>query len=207
MATPTPHVESVVEWCSIGPRAWLLTGFLREWLQQHFSTAGGIEHPELRSLLWRAMDDSPILIESVTRWLPEQTETRPAVVIKRNDWSVDRVGIGDFLQGDSDLTGTDHYSILLTGSHTLFCIARNAQQAEILAAEVYREFLQFGPAIRQALDLKRFLVAGAGALALLEEAAQTYVVPVTVGYAFEEKWMLIPHAPVLKRIELRKLLP
>lgn len=208
MAEPELRTGAVAEWCSLGPRAMLITGMLRSWLTMHFSKAGRIEHPQLRSRLWSAMPDSPILIESITRWKPEETEKRPAVIIKRNDAAVEPRGIDNKLMGGGlDLTGSEHYATFVRGSHTLFCLAGQAQEAEILGGEVYREFMQFGPQLREVLGLMRFGVAGLGGPAEVEECDEHYVVPVTVGYVFEEKWRLIPHAPVLKTVVLSSLLP
>ncbi len=209
--TPELRAEIASALCSLGPRPHIVTGFLRQWLIGHFSVAGQIEHPELRGKLWKAVGtETEIEIESLTRWKPETTEFRPAVVIGRNDWKVLRLGIDDRMMGETGWTpdiGTDHYAAYLEGSHTLFCISSLATEAEILGAEVYREMMQFGPLVRQELDLKRFAVVGVGKLFEIEEARSNYAVPVTVAYGIEERWKLVPHAPFLKRIVLSAFLP
>ena len=184
-----------------------MTGFLREWFKYHFSNPDFVENKELRGKLWKEVDSSNILIESITKYKPTLVEKRPAVIIKRNEWQVQRAGIDDRLQGGVSLTGERYYSTFLTGSHTLFCIAGHGTEAEILGGEVYRELLQFGPIIRQELDMMRFVLVGVGALFELEEASENYAVPVTVSYAAEEKWLLQPYAPTLKRVVLSSFLP
>lgn len=195
--------------CALGPRPHVMTGFLRQWFISHFSAAATVEHPELRSKLWSAVPtETGIEIESVTRWKPETTEFRPAVVISRNDWKVLRLGLDDRMMGEQWAPpGRDHFAAYLEGSHTLFCVSSQPTEAEILGAEVYREMMQFGPLVRRELDLMRFVVVGVGKLFELEEARTNYAVPVTVAYAAEERWQLIPYQPFLKRIVVSAFLP
>ncbi len=204
-----PQIETnlLSNWCAIAPRPHLMTGFLREWFKYHFSNPDFIESKDLRGKLWSRLDSSKILIESITQYKPDLVEKRPAIIVKRNDWQVQRAGIDDRLQGGVSLTGERYYSTFLTGSHTLFCIAGHGTEAEILGAEVYREMLQFGPVIRQELDLMKFVMVGCGAMFELDEARENYAVPVTVSYAAEERWLLQPHAPTLKRVVLSSFLP
>ena len=192
--------------CSIMARPILLTGMFREVLIRHFQS-GTIEDPALQHLIWRATAQTGILIESVHRWLPQTTGKRPAVVIKRNSYRNQRLGIGDRNQGNPiDRTGHPHFSTFWVGSHTLFCIGESGAQAELLATEVQREFTEFGPLLREMAQLKRFQVLEIGAVGELEEAAEHYVVPVNVGYAYEQSWVIQQQAPLLSRISLSTLL-
>lgn len=196
--------------CSLGPRPHVITGFLRQWFISHFSREAQIESPDLRGKLWsRIGTDTEIEIESVTRWKPETTEFRPSIIIARDDWKVLRLGIDDRMMGEGwgDISGVEHFATYLEGSHTLFAVSSDAVEAEILAGEVYKEMMHFGPKVREELDLKRFVVVGVGKLFELEEARSNYAVPVTVAYGIEERWKLIPHAPFLKRIVLSAFLP
>jgi len=204
--TPEEHVERVRTICSLEQRFFLLTGFLVEWLRLHFSAPGSAEHDSLRGRFWKTVNPD-IYINWALAWKPETTEKRPGLLVHRGDYTYSRLSIGDRVHGNPDLTGNQHYTILVRGSHTVFCVSSLPQEAEILGAEVARELGQFGPAIREELSLHRFTVAGVGKAAQLEEAHQNYGVPVTVGIAYEENWEIIPHAPVLKRIALSMFLP
>ncbi len=208
MSTPETHdPEKISNWCSIAPRPHLMTGFFREWFINHFSDPNNIEAKELRGKLWKAVPSTDLVVESITQWRPDLTQKRPAIIIKRNDWQVQRISIDDRYLGNVPLTGARDYSALITGSHTFFCISGKGTEAEILAAEVYREMIQFGPIIRQELDLKRFTLAQVGGLFELEESKENYGVPVTVSYAADENWQLVTQSPVLKRIVLSKFIP
>jgi hypothetical protein len=208
MSTPEAHdPERVDNWCSIAPKPHLMTGFLREWLIHQFAGPETLEHKSLRNKIWAAMPDTRIVIESITQWDPTKTQKRPAVILKRNDWTVERISIDDRRHGTIPYTGARYYNVLVRGSHTLFCLAGAGTEAEILAAEVYGNMLKFGPWIRQQASLMRFAVAGCGSIFEVEEAHEHYAVPVTVGYVAQESWMLVPQAPVLKRVVLSHFIP
>jgi hypothetical protein len=184
-----------------------MTGVFRDILSRHFSQASTIEEPDLRHLVWSTDATTGILIETVHRWLPQMTEKRPAVIVRRNAYQNQRRGIGDKHQGPSvDDTGDPHYTTYWAGSHTLFCIGASGAQAELLSTEVQRELTEFGPIILCVLGLMRFQVTQVGGVSILEEAQENFVVPVTVGYAYEERWAIRPQAARLKSISLQTIL-
>lgn len=193
--------------CSLLPRPILLTGVFRDILTRHFASADQIEDPSLRDVLWKDTQDTGILIESVHRWRPETTEKRPAVIVKRNAYQNQRLGIGDRRQGPPvDKEGNAHYVTFWQGSHTLFCLGGTGAQAEILSTEVQRHFTEFAPVISETLDLKRLQVLQIGAVAELEEAQENFVVPITIGYNYEERWVIRPQVPRLNRIPVSIIL-
>ena len=206
-ATPQFIVPQPSALCSLLPRPLILTGLLRDILTRHFCTPQYIEEPDLRQLIWQDNPTTGILIESYHRWDPRVMEKRPAVIIKRNAYQNQRTGIGDKHQPTRADRGNPHYATMWLGSHTLFCIGGSSgATAELLATEVQRELTEFGPEIRSKFLLHRFAVIEVGAIAELEEAAQNFVVPVNVGYAFQEHWVLRQQAPLLKHISLSMLL-
>jgi len=204
---PEQRIEHFSTPCSFGLTPLLMTGFLIQWLGNHFSQRPNIEHPDLRDLLWRANTRNGILIASITNWNPKAVEKRPAVIIKRNAWQPERLGIDDRLTPTGD--GYEHYSILMRGSHTIFCVAGEGGEVEILGAEVFRELLMFASLIRRTLDLKKFSVGELGPVHELQEATENYAVPITVAYASGLVWSIEQDAPKLKRLVLsaRQLAP
>lgn len=189
--------------CSKGWRPIMLTGLLRDLLTRHF-LPGLIEDTDIRHLVWRPDEKTDILIESVHRWRGELTEKRPAILVKRNTYQNQRFGIGD-LRGP-DGRGMNRYSTFWVGSHTVFCIHGTGAGVEILATEVQRELTQFAPVVREDLGLKKWSVTEVGAIAEVEEARESFVVPITVGWAYEESWTLELESPKLRRISLKTLL-
>ena len=201
------RVDRVSSICSLGMRPLLMTGFLRQNLMEHFAEKDQIEDGSLKDYLWKSSADSSILIESITRWKPNETAARPALIIKRGPWRVERKGINDQNFGADNLDGYDRYSTFMHGSHTIYCITNTGAECEKLSAEVYRHLITFTPLIRQELKLHRFVVAEVGPLSELEESDEHFVVPISVTYSHEEAWTLKPQVPKLKRIVLTTFEP
>jgi len=189
--------------CSLMMRPVIMTGVLRDIFMRHFTAWGNIEEPDLRQLVWRSGETTSILIESAYRWRPELTEFRPAVLIKRNTLQNQRRGIGDQQMGNlADAFGHEHYATFWVGSHTLFCVGGSGAQAELLGTEVQRHLTEFSRAFLMSFGLLRFQVTQVGAVAELEESRENWVVPVTVGYGYEERWKIIEQAPRLHSVSL-----
>jgi hypothetical protein len=192
-------------------RPHVVTGVLRQLLIAHFADANNIEDTLLRqkfldSGAWKidenGLNDTGILIESITRWTPNSANKRPAILIKRNSWEWQKLAIGD-LTGQDYSTGSKSYTGLWQGSHSLYCIAAWGLETELLATEVVRFLTHFSPWIREQMDFKRFMVTEVGGVGEVKEVVQGYAVPVTVSYVAEESWSLQPYAPRLKRIVLK----
>lgn len=205
---PENRVPKVSSLCSYGMRPHVMTGFLRQLLIGHFSDPENIEEPRVRRHIeeigvWQPTDENlnhnGLLIESITRWAPNNADKRPAILIKRNEWKWNRQVIGD-LAGANSYTGNTSYSGFWEGSHTIFCLAQNGAETEFLATEVVKFLILFSPMIREQLDLHKFFVAGVGGVGEVQEVIQGYAVPVTVAYVAEERWSVQPLAPRLKRI-------
>jgi hypothetical protein len=56
--------------------------------------------------------------------------------------------------------------------------------------------------LRHPLRLHKLLVTEVGELALLEEADENFVVPITIAYAFEDSWEITNNAPLVTRVDL-----
>ena len=205
---PEKRIERVSSLCSYGMRPHVMTGLLRQLLLAHYSDPNNIEEPRVRRQLeelgmWKPSDNGlnagGILIESITRWQPATADKRPAILIKRNGWRWMRQGIGDKL-GTNPFEGTSAYAGMWEGSHTLFCLAPAGAETEFLATETVKFLHNFGPWIRDQMNLHQFFVSEVGGVGEVQEAIQGYAVPVTVAYMAEEAWQLQPYAPRLKRI-------
>lgn len=206
---PPPQDRRQMPWCIRGSLAhwrWrpiLMTGVLRQLLLHHFADPRNIEDPALKdgayAAIWQDGPSTGIMIESVHRWRGDLADKRPAILVKRNAYRNLRVTIQDRQAVDG--RGFEHYMTLWVGSHTVFCVHGTGAQCEILATEVQRELTQFGPAIGQQLGLHKFQVTEVGAVS--EEATTGwYVVPVTVGWAYQETWRLDPDSLPLKGVAL-----
>jgi hypothetical protein len=157
-----------------------------------------------QKMSWRPDNSTGIVIESITRWIPELTEKRPGILIQRNRWVRHSLTIGDRISGGAPNSWLQ--ANLWEGSHTLNCIANKGAEAELLGAEVYREINEFAQKVRMALGLARLEVLEVGELAQVEEARQNWVVPVVVGYAGVENWQVTPEAAQLLAVQITKTL-
>lgn len=193
-----PNLVSTL--CSKGWRPILITGLIRDLLVRHFHDPSNIEESDLARYVWSESERTGILIESIHRWRGDLVEKRPACVIKRNAYQNMRWGIADFVQLTED--GAYEFCTGFVGSHTVFCLQGTGASAEILGTEVQRELHQFHPVITQYLGLLKFFVQEVGAIAEVEEARQSFVVPVTVGWAYQENWRL-----ELESMRLRRMVP
>lgn len=191
--------------CEMGWQPLLIGGLLIDQLRRHFGDAGTIESNDLRRYVWQDSEKTGILIESVYRWRGDVVELRPAVLVGRNAYQNQRLSIAD-LSGIDERRGTQEHTVMWIGSHTLFCIHGTGAGVDILATEVQRELTQFSPAIRQYLGLAKFQVTEVGAISEVEESTENFVVPVTVGWAYQENWTLRYESLALRRFPLSVLL-
>ncbi len=182
----------------------MITGLLRDLLVNHFGSSSQIEEADLRHLVWQEGVRTGILIESIHRWRGDLVEKRPAVIIKSNGRQNVRLGIADY--GGADGQGNRQYQTFWVGSHTLFCIHGSGAGTEILATEVQREISQFHPVITQYLKLFSWQVTDVGGIAELEEAKESFVIPVTVAWAYSEQWQISLEALKLRKVPLSVLL-
>lgn len=179
--------------CTMMPRRLLVTGILVQWLRQHFTSANNIETPLLRQDLWTPeISTTKITIDTVYKWDPAHTEARPGVFIKPGPMKILRYGIDHRkMVGTWNQSGyAPQYNAMCQGSHTLFCIAGESAEAELLSTEVYRELLEFGPAARKVFGFLRFDVADIGEPSILEEATENFVVPVVVSWGAQDMWSI-----------------
>lgn len=200
--------------CAPGMRPLVLTQMLRLWLTHHFeetvpadtvnnvpAVAGRLENDTdtgpIPRMAWRPDPTTGIAIEADWAWQPALTERRPAVIIGRNDLERVRFGINDKMQGMPVGDGGDRYENGWAGSHTLTCVGGDGAEVELLAAEVAREVNQFAPVVRAALDLLRLTLKTVGKPVQLPEGRVNWVVPITVTYAYTERWVVQSQAPPL----------
>lgn len=204
--------------CSTGHTPNILTGAFLRILQNHFSTADYIEDPALRDNIAKIQPsdttqgllDSGILIAPVYKWDPAQLNQRIAIYLKRNQFRVQRYGINDGLtsglgrasDGSLETLRGEYHTVAVLGSHTLFCIGRTGAETEVLAYEVFREIQQFSPAIRKDLKLSRLGITEVSDVSKIEEYDQHLVAAVVVGWAYFEKWRIVPDAPWLKTLAI-----
>ncbi len=207
-SAPENRFPSVSSVCSIGMRPYVMTGFLRRLLIQHYADPECVADVVMRTRFqgangWKSDTSTGLYIESITRWRSELAENRPGLVIKRNAWRWERVTIGS-QAGSEYVEGKRQFHGFWYGSHTIFALADKAAEAELLANETVAMLLQYSPLVTEQMELHRFIPVEIGALAQVEESTKNYAVPITFAYVAEENWILETHAPRVKRFIFKR---
>lgn len=201
---PQVRVPTLSALCSYGQSPLTMQGALRQVLIQHFSDARNILNSTLRGRIerdgvWSPGTDTGIYIESLHKWRPELTEARPGLILKEGAWQWQRMGIGD-RKGEDYRSGKQFFGGYWAGTHTVFALANEGAEAQILAIEAMKCFLWFESEISAQLELQRFVPVSIGEVSALKEATENYVVPLVVAYVVPEFWYIQPDAPRVKRI-------
>jgi hypothetical protein len=204
--TSEDRLPSVSSLCSFGWKPHIMSGFLVQLLRQYFADPNNVMDAAVRGKLttlgggWKPADNTPVLIETVSRWDPTKLGKRPALIVKRNSWRQQSLGLGDELKGFASLDGARAFTTMWLGSHTIFMLAGEGTETERWASEAGGLLLKFSPLIRDQLGLFAFKLIEVGALGKIEECAEHYAVPLSLAYAATEDWTLQPFAPLLKKV-------
>ena len=179
------------------PIAYYMQAFLINLLRQWSNLPASQRYPGTASKVWS--DDpatSTLVIESVTRFNEAETERRPAILVKRNSCSYERIGLtSGQVMGNTSLDGTRQHSRFVTGSHSIFTLSTQPKESELLAMEVSEQLGHFNQEIRRAMCLFRFDVADVSATSRLREAKHLFATAITVGYVGQESYIVYPVAP------------
>lgn len=193
--------------CERGWRPLLIRGMLRDVLIRHFSTRlnpAEVEFKDLRRYIWRDSEQSGILIESTDKWKGDNVNRRPAILIGQNARQAVPTVIQNLL-GENERGFRDYFK-MWAGSHTLFCVHGTSAGVDILATEVEHLFSGFAHEISQYLSLLKFDVTEVGQISKVEESKENFVVPVTVGWAYQDKWAVWDESFTLRRLPLSYVL-
>ena len=194
--------------CSTGLTPHILTGVILRLMTRHFSTAKGIQEPQLKGFIWNSDPrTTKILIEPVWRWMTQSLQLRPAIIVKRNALRPRQLALADAQSVIGEISSekipadrSEVAQIAFAGSHTVFAISETAAQADLLGTEIALRLIQYQQAIQNDFGFNRFRVAEIGAVSKLEEASQNFAVPITVAYAYVDSWAVWSESPFLKSI-------
>lgn len=183
---------------STGPKPHILSGAFLQILRSQFSDPNNITEEKLRGFLWSPDEvRSNILIEPLYRWDAKKIQQRPAILVKRGETKVVKLGIGDLQHGRLEDTGfvDMHQTTSFAGMHVIFCLGNSGLEAELIGSEVFYHFLEFSAVIRQQLCLGSFQVSDLGEVSRFEEAHDHFVVPVSLTYAGIHSWNVLRQTP------------
>jgi hypothetical protein len=228
LPAPTPtkvNFVPVSSLCTTGHVANVITGVWVRVLREHFSNSANLEfnginalgREELEQYIWAGdgqgnadATKTRIQIDSVLRYNAQDVQRRPALYVKRNTFQTQRLGIRDGFtlgprrtpEGGIERVQGEYKARILLGSHTVFCVGGSGAEAELLGMEVFSHLVGFSQILREDLKLHRLEVTEVGEAAVLDEAVERFVVPVTVAYAAIPAWRVDVVAPWLKTLEI-----
>ncbi len=212
--------------CATGHPANVLTGIFVRILREHFSLADNLEYEgsnefesetsplpkrQLQQYIWNEDNTvTHIQIQPVWAYNSQDIQRRPGIYVKRNSLQPQKLAINDgyTMNAGRDENGKvinikgEYKSILMVGSHTVFCVGDSGAEVELIGAEVFEHLQGFAQVIRQDAKLHKFAVMELGEVALLDEFVEHFVVPIVVGYAFTWTWRVDKIAPRLKTVTI-----
>ena len=196
--------------CDNGWTPVVLTGFFRDFLADQWSRAENIINPVFKAYLWNETVTSGILIENTTRFRADLVEKLPAIMIKRNKFSTQKIGINDGLSRSlsnsaypTQIGAHNVHTTAIVGSHTLFCLGGTAAMADGIAMEVVHHVMELCPALRQQLQLAGCSLAEVGPVQKVKGSVERFGVPVTVAWYYLHSWDLYEESLPLQGVELK----
>lgn len=207
---PENRADVLRRTCAIGSLTPVgVTEFLCGLLGMYFSDVGNITSEIVRKMVTReggwSVDNNTsgkgvLFIAPIGKFDPANVENRPAIVVKDNDWNWKSPVIGMAVGADMYSGKLDYY-IEAECSHTVFAIANEYAECQILGFEVTRMLLYNIQQLRSS-GLAGFVVVQTGQVSELKESTENYVVPVSVAYTIQHTWQQQEEAPLLKTIDM-----
>lgn len=195
--------------CAHGFSPLLVNAVLLDVLRSHFADPNTLLSPLLRQVFKaggyvQENEDgtgakSPIMIESLDRWKLTDHEARPAVLVREGKWQQEAIGRG--LLSTDVRTGTQQFVTMWQGTVTIFPMSHTPGLAKLLAAEIAKLFVFFGPRLQSEMGFSFFNVLSFGPTARAVEAAANFVCPVDIGFIVDEGWEITVDAAPLKKVE------
>jgi len=142
--------------------------------------------------------ETKLAIQKSEAFDPESVGKRPALYIKRGGIQVNRDTIGDTLARDPKL-GRMMF-VRLSGTMTIYCVARTGGEADTLAGEVLDCLLCFQTLISEDFSFIRFKVNSLGEVSILEDYKEMFMTPVIIEYDAEMSYVLGQEALPIKKL-------
>jgi len=229
MAAPTTvGLTPASSICTSRHTSNVLTGIFVRLLQEHFSDSQNLEFNgeneyadsaetrpamQLQDYIWTPSNETTkIQIQPVWAYNPQDIQRRPALYVKRNAQRPQRMAINDGMTIAARRTGPlptdievrgEYHSVMVLGSHTIFCAGGTGAEVELLAQEVFDQVAMFAPLLRTDFKFHRVAMQELGEIAILDaEGGNHYVIPVVIAYAYALAWRIKQIAPWLKSLSV-----
>lgn len=142
-----------------------------------------------------------VIIESPMAWPVELTDKRPAIFVRRLNWTYRRLGIGDGRWGGTEaVIQQNTYSWAWRGHHIFFLISKEGGELDLLTEEVINLLARFTPVIRSLFDFTAYQLASIGKVEAYTSTHDYFQVPLIVQYDWIETWQLEPGIETVREI-------
>ena len=180
--------------CNIQMHPFLMTGAFVSFFRQIFYDSKNRFFAELDNLHW---DPDPkksnLMIESYTRFKPDEVLRRPAILVQRGPQSHSKAAFKHSL-GDGRSTG------LWEGTHQFIVIGKSGAQVDILVAEIWRLLEAYRSVIIDNLMLHSLDVTRVAETKLSDEYNEHFVSSVEVRYLYFQTLEQVSALPPVRRI-------
>jgi len=226
---PQEALEPCSSFFYVGPSPFSLTGVFLRLLQYHFSTPDNIEEPLLKDYIWSPSDKgclpttdygassseessvasqvvpgSRLLIRTSYSQDPAAAQQLPGLYVKREAFYTEGISLLDRslpgLNSRGVYEGTEH-QVNVIGAHSLICRGGSGAEADLLGQEVYFRMLHYQQVIKKDFQLGRLQAKSVSEVRQQpEQAKSAYYSVVRMEWAYVYRWLVIPEAPILKRL-------
>lgn len=198
---PQPTWSDPSEICKDGLSPYRIHGIMVQLMVMHFCRPELIYNPNIRDKIWtRDPRTTKIWITTISRWQPRAVGIRPAIIVKRQAFSQQRISIADQF---FDVLDHPSFAREVQGKHQFLCVGRTGPEAEDVAFEVEEYLTTFSNVFVKEFGFVDFECIGTGDMTPLEEDKTNFVVPVGVTYKYVWQWTLVKVGPMWKTTEIR----
>lgn len=153
------------------------------------------------------IEGSRILIEAEYARNDKNVQQRPAIYVKREPVRNSRISMQNrATPGLNPVTGVfdgEKHQVNIEGTHSIICVGLTGTEAENIAEEVYFRMLHYQSLIRDDFRLSWFFVDGTSPVQEIPaESRKAFYVVVTCSWKHVHRWMVIPEAPLIKRLNI-----
>lgn len=148
-----------------------------------------------------------VVIQSPMAWPFEYADKRPAVFVRRLDWVVRRLGLGDGRWGGTEEVIKERLmSWYLRGFHAFHLVSREGGELELLTEEMINLLLRFTPLIRMIFPFQKFQLVSIGRPQAFISATDMFTSSLIVRYEWVETWQFTPDISELEESILETML-
>jgi hypothetical protein len=145
--------------------------------------------------------NSVLIISSASRQL-DRADERPAIVVRRLEWQVIPLGIGDGIAQYKPNDENTQYVVSFKGAHVIYAHSREQGEVEALVDELINCFVRLAPLLRRILKLARFRLVQVDKVSMYTTNRDYFVCPLVLQYMWSENWFIDRSVEEMERVVL-----